>query len=1135
MRKTFLFCIIFIVGLFQITPSFSYDFTSQSVLASGNWVKIRVKETGLCKLTYDQLKQMGFKNPAEVRIFGYGGAVLSENILDSKTDDLNELPVYQGNNYFLFYARGPKNWNFKKNSSTNEYDYSVNPYSNYGYYFLTDNVGTKRRISKKENNLSSLDTIDVYNYQERFIYKNEEFNYVSSGKVWYGDKFYNNSSFSTSFNFPNIDTTQNASILARIATSSNTKSTINLSCNFGGTSIDESVEYPICAGHILANEITRWKSAKPSGSRISVSASFKGYNISDYASIERIIALAYQSLDMKSTNTLFFRNPSCNNLSKNYRYILDNCPSETQIWDITDPIEPKQLITERTDNKLSFYESVSINPREYVAFNLNNPKTISAEFVSNVANQNLHAEQPVDLVIITHPNFMAGATEIARIHEEYDNFSTLITTQEKIFNEFSSGTPDATAIRWFMKKLYQDNGEKPFFLLLIGDGCFDNRGILTSSGTKVNNLMITYQGGSTVEESASYVTDDYFCFLSDKNVTNGDARMEIAVGRIPCNSVDGLNAVIKKIKKHVENKDYGKWKNKILLLADDNESSNDYNKFCRYSDIIANKIQAYNNAMEIKKVYLDAYTRTTGSNGSRYYEVENIIKEEIDKGVMFFNYIGHSSKIGFSAEHVFTQNQARSIYNDRCGFWFTASCEFAQYDGLDISGGEDLLLNPNGGALVLLSSARVAYDNKNDNLNQALFSKMFLRDDEGLPLRIGEINRLAKYTLNNDSNKLAFTLFGDPALRLCYPNNKVLTDSIVEINGDPTDTLKALSEIIVYGHIADNDSAFLSDFNGTLHVTLYDKEVTLYTKGNIYTDKEQIIQNRHQYTDRPNILFSGQVEVSNGEFSFLMKIPKDINYSYGEGRLAYYAFDEEKDYEAQGAYEEFLIGGSCDNIDYETDGPTVSLYINTKDFSSGDKVNSSPVFYADLFDESGINASGCGIGHDITLTLNGSKEPIILNNYFSYSKDSYKKGSVAYQLTNLENGTYTLTFKAWDLLNNSTTKSIQFVVDNEMDIEVEDLIIYPNPAKDNVTLKVIHDQPQTIQSFRFILYDINGRIVYKSDDIISKNDGQFTWTWDLCAQSGRRIDPGSYVGRAEIKINGKEYVGKSKKLIILPQ
>lgn len=1138
MKRTILFYFILVIGLLQTSQAFSYDFSFQSVLSSGKWAKIRVKETGICKLTYDQIKQMGFKNPSEIRIFGYGGTTLSEDLSNPKTDDLNELPIYQGSNFFLFYAKGPKNWYYNTTpNSVPDYKYSINPYSNYGYYFITDNVGSKKRVSTKKIEILDANTIAVRKYQDKQIHKKEEFNYVASGKGWYGDKFFNNNSISYSFNFPNIDTTEYAYLYANIATSSNVKSHIDYTFNFGGKTVTDTIEYPICATHIIANELVKWASEKPSNSQLSISAKFRGSNSADFASIDRIIATAYRPLEMGKTNTFFFQNPKCNDIFTNYQFIIANCPSSTQIWDISNAEEPMQIKTEKIKDSLVFtdvckYYSI---PNEYVAINMANPTTISAEFVGNVSNQNLHAVEPVDFVIITHPNFITGANEIAKIHEEYDNFSTYITTPEKIYNEFSSGTPDATAFRWFMKKLYQQNGEKPFYLLIIGDGCYDNRGLLASSGTTINNFVVTYQSGSNVEESATYVTDDYFAFLSDIYKNNGNAQMNIAVGRIPCSTSTELDGVIKKIRNHVENKNYGKWKNKILLLADDNESTNDYQKFCRYCDVLANKVHVYNNAMEVKKVYLDSYTRTTGSNGSRYYEVEDIIKEEIDNGVMFFNYVGHSSKIGFTAEHVFTQNQAGSIYNDKCGFWFTASCEFSQFDDLDHSGGEDLLLNPNGGALVLISSARVAYDNKNDNLNQAIFTELFLRDSTGMPRRIGDVLRSAKCSLSNDSNKLSFNLLGDPALRLCYPNNKVITDSIVEIGNSLSDTLKALSNMVIYGHVADNDSANINDFNGTLYVTLYDKEVSLYTKANIYTEEDEIIKNRHQYKDRPNILFSGQVEVVDGDFSFSLKVPKDINYNYGTGRLSYYAYDQENDYEAQGAYEEFFIGGSCNNVDYENDGPAVTLYMNTESFVSGDKINSSPIFYAKLSDESGINASGCGIGHDITLTLNDSKTPIILNNYFTYSKDSYKNGTVSYQLANLENGSYTLTFKAWDLLNNSTTKSIQFVVDNDIEIGIEDLVVYPNPAKESITLKLTHDQPQTIQSFRFLLFDINGRIVYESEEIASKNDGTLFWEWDLTTQSGRRIDAGSYIGRAEIKTNGKKYIGKSKKIIVLPQ
>ncbi len=1135
--------IAILIGCFSSMQSYAYEFNSNSVLASGTWVKIRVKESGICKLTFEQLAQMGFTNPSEIRVFGYGGSMLSEDFSSPKIDDLNEVPLYEGYNYFLFYAQGPIKWGYNNNRKKTCYDFTINPYSVFGYYFVTDNVGTKKRIStKKEAALTEgeKNIVDINNYMDIRYRKVEEFNLISSGKQWYGDKILSGNTSTFRLDFPDVDTTETTTIYLNCTGSSNSSSTINTTTRIGDSVLYNSISIPLCSQHVIANEGQLMQTCKPSNGQISISLTYHGSNNAHFATVERIIATTYRKLSMNGASTLFFRNPKAIYSDDEYIFHVDGCTSNHQIWNLKDPQSPVLEKTELKGSVLTFSCTPQDNtPTEYVAVNVLNPDYITAEYVGTVANQNLHASVPADMVIITHPDFIEGAQQIAALHFQYDNMDTHIIIPEQIYNEFSSGTPDPTAIRWYMKKLYEANGHQPFYLLLIGDGCYDNRGVLTAlNGTKLNNYIITYQGGSSTDAASSYTSDDYFCFLEDNEISKGkvgNATMDISVGRIPCQNMSQLNGVINKIKTHMENNNFGKWKNKIVLLADDNEESNSYQKFCEYSDNVAKKVQTYNPDMDVKKIYLDAYTRTTGSNGSRYYDVERIIEEEIENGVMFFNYVGHSSKIGFSAEHVFTQNKAGSIYNKNCGFWFTASCEFSQYDDLDHSGGEDLLLNPNGGALTLISSSRVVFDNKNDNLNQALFTHLFERDMDSMPLRIGDVVRLSKCQLKNDSNKLAFHLLGDPALRLNYPANHVLTDSIVEIGGQQRDTLNALSEIQVFGHITDKNYNKMNDFNGTLFITLYDKEVTLYTKANIYTEKEDIIKNRHEYKDRPNVLFSGQVDVTDGNYTFCFKLPKDINYNYGTGRLAYYAYDEENKYEAQGSYEDFIIGGSSEVMDDDTDGPILQLFMNTESFVSGSTVNSSPVFFAKLYDENGINASGVGIGHDITLTISGSNTPIILNNYFSYSKGSYNNGMICYQLNDLPDGEYTLTLKIWDLLNNSSTSSINFVVDHNYEIEITELIAYPNPAKDHICLQLINNEPLTVQSFRFLLYDIYGKIVYESEEIQAKTDGTLTWTWDLCNTNGNRVAPGCYIGRAEVKTDDKKYKGKSKKIIILPQ
>ncbi len=1136
--RTYFFLLLALFSFGAKMQAGTFEFATNSVLAQGRWVKISVTESGICKLTYTQLSNMGFNNPAEVRVFGYGGATLSEHFSNSHIDDLQEVPLYAGADYYLFYAQGPIKWSDKHNSSTLPYNFTTNIYSDYGYYFVTDGAGEKKRIVEREETaIDSLPYVDIRNYIDRYNYKKDDFNYLASGKSWFGDKIANGKTSNYTFGFNDIDTTKQATIFVNLAGYSTNSSNSTVTLTNGDSVFNKTISYALCNNYVRARVGSARFTFKPTNTHFNIKAKFNGNYNTDNASTERIVACVYRSLQMEG-GTTFFRNYEACGTNFNARFVMKNCNANVQIWDLCDYNNPQRVKTTFAGDSIVFTDHKEGVSREFVAVNVQSPEFIDATVVGNVSNQNLHGEQPVDLLIVTHPDFIDGAKTIASLHETYDEMNTLIVTPEQIYNEFSSGTPDATAFRWFFKKLYEDNNQKSFFVLLIGDGCYDNRGRQSSSSTKINNYIITYQGGNETDETASYVTDDYFGFLDDDALERGcaNATQRISIGRIPCSTSTELDGYINKMQTHLENKNYGKWKNKVILLADDNEQSSSYHRFEQYSDNLATKVKLYNNAMEVKKVYLDAYTRTSGSNGNRFYEVESLLDEEIGNGVMIFNYVGHSSKIGFSAEHVFTQAKAKSIYNTNCGFWFTASCNFAQFDDIDVSGGEDLILNPNGGAIGLVSAARTVFDNKNDNLNQNFFVHLFDREEgTGMPPRIGDVIRLAKQTLKNDSNKLSFTMLGDPALRLHYPNNTVWTDSLVEIGGEKTDSIKALSEIQVYGHIAQSDSTLLTDFNGTLYITLYDKEMSLYTKANIYSTEEEIIKYRREYKDRPNVLFSGLTEVVDGKFNFCFKVPKDINYNYGSGRLAYYAYDEENSYEAQGYYEKFIVGGTSDNENYEENGPEVTLYINSTNFKSGDRVNTSPVFYAIVSDENGINTSGAGIGHDITLTLNDSKTPITLNSYFTYSKNSYKSGIVQYQLTNLEEGSYTLTFKVWDLLNNSTTQSISFKVDKDAEIEIEDYIVYPNPAKETITMQVIHDRPQTLQSFRFLLYDLSGTLLYRSEDITSKVDGTLTLTWDLTLSNGQRLNPGCYVGRIEVKGEDGDFIGKSKKIIVLPQ
>lgn len=1129
-RNIFKFTIALFALLSVSVSSLAATYANHSVLATGTWKKISVNETGVCKITYDQLKSMGFSNPNQVQVYGYGGAMLNENFAAPKTDDLNETPMYDSGSAIFFYAQGPKSWNYRGLSKDHYFDVTSNLYSTLGYYFLAEKKGSRNLISKAEALEQQETEIEVDTYMEHILHKNETYNTIRSGKGWVGDQTPMGKSFGKSYSMEDIDVSQTANIYLSLAAASSRTSRCDIQIN----DVQKSLQFSLISGHAQAAGSHTTIEFTPTTGNNELTISYTAQSETDKFWVEQIVFSAFRKIKLQN-GIVYFRNPNTEE-PDNYKYIVEEAIENTIIWNITNPLAIQQMPTSWEGEKLVFRTN-PIEMEEFVAFNPTSKKLVKAEYVGDVKNQDLHAYEGYDLIIISPKEFMSEAERLATLHETHDNLKTIIVTQEEIFNEFSSGTPDASAIRWFLKMFY-DRGEAEKSVILFGDGSFDNRGILKNGNNTINNFIITYQGGALYDEAKSYVSDDYFCFLNNKNngLTNGKKKMDYSIGRFPISNLQQATAMVNKVEKYLTENKYGKWKNKALLVADDNEGdtiASTVNRFFSYSDNIGKIIHSEDGAMEIQKVHFDAYTRVAGSNGYKYPEVEEIIKKNVEDGVMIVNYIGHSGELAWSAERVFTQGEAATIYNDKQGFWFTASCRFASFDELTVSGGEDLVLNPNGGAITLFCAARTVYDDKNDNINRSYISNIFKRDENGEPLTIGEVCRLAKVALENDSNKLSYTLLGDPALKIKYPEENVTTDSIIFIGQNKTDTLKALSEVKIFGHIEDRNEQLLDQFNGIVNITLYDKETRVYTKANSLKTEDQKQRGRHGYYDRLNILFSGKAEVKNGKFTTVLKIPKDINYNYGTGRIHYYAYDEVNEIDADGYDESFIIGGSNDSEITDSCGPTIRLYINHNGFVSGDKANTTPVLIAEISDENGINSSGSGIGHDITLiSSDNPTDPVILNSYFSYELDSYSKGSINYQFPELTPGNYTIKLKAWDLLNNSSEKSIDFVVDETEPIRIHRMEIFPNVASDEATIRISHDRPNMVYAYRVRIFNMTGTEVYHTDFKQERLQPNMEWTWDLTNNKKEKVENGIYLIRAEFETEDGEIIGLSEKVMV---
>lgn len=1111
-----------------------HTYTSSSVLANGKFIKIKVNKSGIYKLTYETLKSMGI-DPANVRIFGYGGAMLQEKLNTYKPDDLPEIAIYMNKgsdgvfnagDYILFYAQGVTSWTY--NPAYKSFTHTINPYSTAGYYFVTSDAGTGKKIENTaytlpENKVSQ----EVTQFTDYQVHEEETANLINSGKVFYGEKFSDRLTYNFSFDFPNIIKTVSAS--AKLSAMAKSLSTTQYSLSLDGTQQQTMYVNGNSKNEIYGYNSTSYFYFAPTTNSInslSFDVTYKKSLNSDIGYLDYLEVNCKRELSMAG-DVMFFRNIDNLNSGNYNHFILSNATSATQIWDITDPSNIKQVNTTLTAGAIDFYDTTD-SLKQYVAINPASSGSFSEPTVGEtVANQNLHANEPSDFIIITYPEFLSQAQKLATAHEQKDNMKVNVVTTEQVYNEFSSGTPDATAYRWYAKMLYDraltssNTTHIPKYLLLLGRGSFDNRGLLTTSG---KSFVLTYQANESLNKIASYVTDDYFGLLDDNEGANLNSDLlDLGVGRFTVVNSQEATDVVNKTINYIQNANRGMWKNQLCFLGDDGDDGG--TQFMTQADSITRMLQNINKSYQYNKIYLDAYKQEENASGESYPLARTKVINLINSGVFFFNFVGHAGSTGITNEQILKTADIEDLYNTNLGFWVAATCDFVIMDEKEISAGEWVLLNPSGGGIGILSAARTVYATNNFMLNRPFDAYLFSKDNEGKHRRLGDAVRLAKNSLvsSGDQNKLSYVLLGDPALRLNYPDDySVITDSI---NGKVTssnDTIKALSIETIAGHIEDANGNINNDFNGILEINIYDKSISITTLNN---EGNGTIT----YNDRPNIIYSGKTKVENGKFSFIFMTPKDIKYNYGTGRINYYASDSTNSWEAQGNDESFIIGGASTNFNStDTIGPDINLYLNYDGFKSGDKVNETPLFIATLNDENGINTVGNGIGHDLRLTIDeNSENSYILNNDFKAATNSYTSGTVEYKLPALKDGKHTLNFKAWDLLNNSSTATLDFEVVTGLNPQLINITCYPNPAKTSTQFKILHDRPESAMEAILNVYDLTGRIIWSKTQN-SAND----ISWDLTDYSGNKVQKGIYLYKVSIKTDNSSYTSKANKIII---
>lgn len=1021
---------LFILLALALNVNAQNRYADHSRLAQGKWVKIRVKDAGVYQLTSAALRNMGFSNPAKVSLYGYNVPVMPEAKIENIADDMSEIPLYRkGDGTLLFYSCGTTKWT-RDASDKSVFRHFNNPYSSYVYYFLTENAGTPATMPDES---IPVPPRTMKAFPDHSIIDNDEFSFINAGRTYFESYDFGTGSIHTyTLHLPGI-TTGDVTLDVQFGAASTKASSLTLS---SGENTLTTINFTPLVDYLYAD--VRQKSCKWSNvaSENPVLKMTYKRSATSSAHLDYIQASYQRSLRIPQQGFLAFRTPD----NFNYTAEISGATDGTKVWKVTSPEKMKMQEGKYSAGTYTVNLACS-NYDEYVAVNTN--ATFAApEIVGTITNQDLHTLSDIDLVIVVPSNgkLTQQAQRLAAAHEKYDGITTCVIPADKLYNEFSAGMPDATAYRRFMKMLYDKAAspdKRPKNILLFGSSLWDNRLRLPAFKNRTqNDYLLCYESDNSVSHTDSYVMEEYFSLLADgKGISPLKERPDCGVGRIPVTNASDAKIVVDKTIDYIANINAGAWKNTVCFLADDG-NANQHMKDAE--DVISNTSKLYPD-FRYKKIYWDSYTRQTSATGHSYPDVTKEINNTMTSGALIMNYTGHGSAYILSHEGVISKDNFASWTAPYPPVWFTAACDVTPFDMNTDNHSDYALLNKTGGAVVFIGTARTVYSSQNRAINRYFMSYVLGNKDDGTHYTIGEALLRGKgdiaarsYSKNDSINKAQYVLLGDPAIRLRTPQYKVHID---RLGGKPIDphhpeTISAGSIITIEGHINDDKGATATAFNGIISPTVYDNEETIVCKHNAADEKGEEDVDPYKYKDNVRVIYHGTDSIRSGKFSFTFPVPMDINYSDLNGLIKLYACNDSHTIEANGTFTDFLIGGTRYEAEKDTIGPVITLQVDGYTKGSIVVTDETPTLYADYTDDSGINTTGNGLGHDIVAIIdNKESTTFTLNSYFQQEAGNYKKGSVTFPLPSpLAPGIHHITMRAFDTLNNMGEKTFEIEV-----------------------------------------------------------------------------------------------------------
>jgi hypothetical protein len=1125
-----------------------------SVLSSGDWYKLAVSSTGILKIDYAFLQQMGINpasiDPRQIKLYGNAIGMLPQANASPRPTDLQENAIFvQGENdgvfnssdYVLFYAKSPDTWIY--NTTLQQFTHTKHLYSDYAYYFLTIGPSNGIRLADEPEVSGPLQTISTFDDYK--FYEPEQTNILKSGREWYGDIFDFTLQRNYDFSFPGITPNSTIKVTGRMMANSpatypsqiNTSFTASINGNplgsisIPGISISPGDNYPSIGAE--ASNTFSINSNLISSSNLSISLTYnKSGNFSASGYFNFLEINTTRDLQLYGNETAF-RSVASTSAGIS-QFVIKGVNNDLTIWDVTDPMKAKNQLYSFTSLQDSF-TVVTDTIKEYIMFT---GSSFSAPvFIEKVKNQDLHginSPNLPDMVIVTVPEFKSAAQALANFRYTNDKLDVIVTTTDEVFNEFSSGAQDVTAIRDFMKMLY-DRGtasDSIRYLLLFGDCSYDYKNRVSGN----TNFVPVYESRQSLNPLSTYSSDDYFGLLEDSegNWTEPYTLFEptdIGIGRLPVKNSFEAYEVVNKIIHYNNSKDcLGKWRNRVTFVSDDMDVNG--NSFLSESNGLATDIEVNHKQYNVTKIFMDAYAQVNSPSGETAPTVNESISQEIEKGTFLVNFVGHGSEIQWTQEDILNVNTIGKWENyNKLPFFITATCEFGRYDDPSrVSGGETIILGNQGGGIGVLCSTRPVFSGSNNTLNSAFLDALFAKSN-GKMQRLGDIimqaktNDVSRFSINNRN----YGLLADPSMMLEYPEENIVLTKINTNNiSASADTIKALSKVTIQGEVRYGAGSKMTNFNGSVYITVYDKPSTINTFPPLVTT----------FKSMNNFIYEGIASVKNGDFTIAFVVPKDISYAYDFGKISLYASKNSfasDTLDAAGYYSNIVIGGTSSSVIADNNPPVIRLFMHDTTFVFGGLTNSNTVLIAKISDENGINIAGEGIGHEITASLDNSTNVFVLNEFYSSILDNYQQGMINFPIKEISPGNHSIKLKAWDTYNNSSEAYLEFVVANNEEMAIQNVLNYPNPFSTHTNFHFDHNRAGDDIEVLVSIYTVSGKLIKTLDNRFYGSGSHISdINWDGRDDFGDNIGKGVYVYKVDIRsLRDGSNNFKYQKLVIL--